>query len=376
MDRQTELSLLDELLGLKGRKSAYLDEAVVQSPIARYMSPERFEQEMAHLFRGLPVMAAHGSELENPGDFLRREISGLPAIICRDRQGAVHAYLNVCRHRGARLVEDGEGCRHSFTCPYHGWTWANTGELRSVPHEAQGFPDLDKGKYGLRRLPTKEMHGWIFVLPNPDGVSNFDLPSEIAADFDWIGMADHCIVQESTIDAPANWKQLAEGGIEAYHFRVAHKNTIAPYFQDNLSSYQGFGPHIRSVLPRATLDDLRDKPRDSWSIRDDANLLYTILPTTQILVQQDHFIWVMMDPRSEGETRLRLATMVPKDSSMPSEYWAQNHAITMRTLKEDFDIGVGVQAGFASRANTDHTFGRYEGALDLFNRTVESYLPG
>ena len=115
--------------------------------------------------------------------------------------------------------------------------------------------------------------------------------------------------------------------------------------------------------------------RETWSIRRDANLLYLIVPTAHLLVQGDHFIWIGYDPRSVGLTRMRLATMVPAERGKPDTYWKHNHDITLRTLQEDFDIGAGVQAGFASGANREHLFGRYEGALDVFNRTVEACLP-
>lgn len=79
-------------------------------------------------------------------------------------------------------------------------------------------------------------------------------------DFRWLGLADHRIAAEETIEIGANWKILMEGGLESYHFRVAHRDTIGPYFADNLLSYQVFGPHLRSVLPRVSMPDLRQIP--------------------------------------------------------------------------------------------------------------------
>ena len=92
-----------------------------------------------------------------------------------------------------------------------------------------------------------------------------------------------------------NWKIIVEGGLEAYHFRVAHAKTIGALFHDNLSTYQCFGPHIRSILARTSIDDLVSIPRDQWQLRDHANILYNLFPNTALLVQFDHVVvWLTL----------------------------------------------------------------------------------
>lgn len=379
MDRATELALLEELAGLRAAGSAYLDEEVVLSPVERYGSAERFDRERRDIFRRLPLIAAHSSELAEPGAFLTRQLSGLPILLTRDRDNACHAFLNVCRHRGARLVGEASGCKNSFSCPYHAWTWSNRGELRGVPHEAQGFPQLDRAAYGLKRLPVLEQHGLVWVIADPAVDPATDIAAFLAPlgdELDWLQLDRLAIAESDSLSCAANWKILVEGGIEAYHFRVAHRDTIGPHFQDNLSSYAMFGPHMRSVLPRMSLDGMTDAPREQWAIREHANVLYSIFPANQFLVMQDHVAWIGQDPASEGETALRIATLVPAEELTPDRkaHWRRNHEITMTTLAEDFEIGVAVQAGIASGANDNLTFGRYEGALDSFNRKVEAAL--
>ena len=382
MDRTTEIGLIKEIIGLAEQKSAYLDDTIAHSPISRYASPERFERERGMLFRRKPVVAARSEELPEPRSFIAREFMGLPLLLTRDDEGQVRALLNVCRHRGAMVEREASGCKRIFTCPYHGWSFTNDGALRGVPQEAQGFPDLPRAERGLRRMPTAEAHGFIWITANTDEGGRLDIDSwlgALGADLDWLGLADHRIAAETTLELNSNWKTLVEGGIEAYHFRVAHKATIAPYFPDNLSTYQMFGPHMRSVLPRNTMTDLREKPEAEWSIRADANLLYTFMPTTQLLVQQDHIVWISSQPRSESRTTLRLATLAPNGSPDTAEtraHWEKNHKITMATLIEDFDLASEIQAGFSSQGNPSHLFGRFEGALNRFNLVVEEMLAG
>lgn len=375
MDRATELSLLDELAGLKTEGSAFLDTDITHADVTDYTSPERFEAERKHLFRALPVAAAHSGELPDPGSFLTRDLFGSPLLLTRHKDGQAYAFLNVCRHRGARLVDEAEGCKHSFSCPYHAWTYGNNGALRGVPHQKQGFPDIDKSTHGLVALTCAERFGFVWVIADPAADMDIDQwLAPLAKDLDWIGMDKMRIQHSDTLTLNANWKLLIEGGIEAYHFKVAHKDTIGPYFEDNLSSYEQLGSHLRSVLPRSHFADMQ---RDQWNIRRDANLLYSVLPTSQFLVQQDHVAWVEARPVSAGVTELRLSTVGPDTTPLsedPIKHWKQNHRITVTTLTEDFEIGEGIQAGLKSGANRHLTFGRYEGALNAFAKIVDAQI--
>ena len=119
MDRETEVGLIREIVGLADQKTAFLDRDVTHSPISRYASPERFEREMAMIFRRKPVVAAPTSELEGENAFIARDFLGLPLLLTRDADGDVHAFLDVCRHRGAKIEREAAGCKRVFTCPYH-----------------------------------------------------------------------------------------------------------------------------------------------------------------------------------------------------------------------------------------------------------------
>ena len=374
MERETEVGLIEELLGLREAKSHYLDDEIEFNSVDQYQSEAIFQRERDQMFARLPAVAAHVSELPNPGDFVKREIAGRSILVTRDAQGEVHAFLNICRHRGTQLVDDESGCKHRFTCPYHAWSYTNTGELVSVPHMDTGFPDLDKAKYSLKSLQCEERFGFIWVIATPDVSFDFDAYyAPIAAEAEGLDLANMAIAHEEKKVHNSNWKILVEGGIESYHFKVAHRKTIGPYFEDNLSSYQMLGDHMRSVLMRSSMHVLRDQPTSQWRLRDHANIIYTFFPTTQLLVQKDHVVWINSRPVSAGQTELRLATLAPKSRLAEEAYWQKNHQITSTTLNEDFVIGESIQNGFASGANDVITFGRFEGALPEFNRTIKRH---
>ncbi len=378
MQRATEIELAKELLALHEKKSAFLVDDVATSPAEHYLDEARFVAERDKLFRTVPQPILHSSELPEPGSFLRRDLAGLPVLFTRDADGVAHAFLNVCRHRGTRLVDDERGCKSRFSCPYHAWTWNNRGELIGVPHEAQGFPGLDRSEKGLKRLGCAERYGWIWVSAASEAAPDVDACLEgLGAEFDWFDATDSRIVHSDVEIRAVNWKIIVEGGIEAYHFRVAHRDTIAPYFFDNLSSYRLFGPHMRSILAKRTLAEMPEQPDDSWRLRDHAQLLYSIFPSNQFLVQADHFAWIQAEPLSASSTLIRLSTLAPKDRLESEEdlaHWAKNHAITSKTLAEDFVIGESIQSGLETGANDHLTFGRFEGALAEFNRVVDERL--
>jgi len=375
MKRETELELIDEILALKASKSAFLDEAVTRNPVDHYMSEERFKLEEAQIFRKVPTAVAHASELPQAGAFLRRDVAGLPVLLTRDKSGKANAFLNACRHRGTRLVDDEAGCKHRFSCPYHAWTYSNTGDLIAAPHFDEGFNDVDKSNLGLKRLDCQERFGFVWVTP--EALDHVNLNShfgELVQELDALDMDQMFIAHQNVTVRAANWKILVEGGIEAYHFKVAHRTTIGPHFEDNLSSYRTFNQHLRSILPRTSMAKLNGETRDTWRLRDHAQVLYTLFPTTALLVQQDHIAWVKQEPISAGQTRIRLATLVPKSEADRTEHWANNHKITSTTLDEDFEIGESIQSTLSSGANTELLFGRFEGALDQFNQSVERHL--
>jgi phenylpropionate dioxygenase-like ring-hydroxylating dioxygenase large terminal subunit len=370
MKKKEQIALLRELLELKQQQALFLDAGTSARPVSDYLDPERFEAEYAHLSH-LPRIVAHASDLAGPNCFIRRTVNGLPLLVVRGDDRRVRVLLNVCRHRGTRLVSDDQGCRHRFSCPYHAWTWDSQGRFVGAPHFAAGFPGLDKSLLGLKALRCVERYGFVWLLPTGYTGDLDDFLAGLAEDFDWLAMDRLRVAHANVQQRAANWKLLVEGGLEAYHFRVAHRDTVAPLFNDNLSSYHCFGPHIRSVLPRRSITGLKEQPAQRWNIREHANLLYTLFPGQSLLVQQDHVVWIQITPIAVNRTELRLTTLVPEHTERRAEYWRRNHAFTCRTLDEDFDIAESIQAGLTSGANTELTFGRFEGALAVFNECLD-----
>src|ERR1700681_4680057 len=96
--RETELSLIERLLAVCESGTTALADDESRIPVEAYRSTERFDAERRSLFRRLPLIVAHASELASPGDFVTHDALGVPLVVARGSDGTLRAFLNVCRY--------------------------------------------------------------------------------------------------------------------------------------------------------------------------------------------------------------------------------------------------------------------------------------
>ena len=113
---------------------------VVQVPASVYMDNAVLERELETAFRDYPLVVGASTQVREPGSYLLSPWDRLPFVVVRDKGGALRAFLNVCRHRGARLVSGNEKELKFFTCPFHGWVYGLDGELKGVT-KPYNFPE-------------------------------------------------------------------------------------------------------------------------------------------------------------------------------------------------------------------------------------------
>ena len=201
-----------------------------------FTDEELFELEMKHIFEGNWIYLAHESQIAEPGDFYQVYVGRHPVVITRDKSGELHALINTCTHRGATLCRHKKGKRTSFTCPFHGWTFSNTGKLLKVKDQSPdaGYPanfNAD-GALNMKKLGAfGNYRGFLFGSVNPDVVPLEQHLGEAAKIIDLI--VDQApegieVVRGSgsyTFDA--NWKLQAENGADGYHVTATHWNYAA-----------------------------------------------------------------------------------------------------------------------------------------------------
>ena len=108
--------------------------------------------------------------MAQPGDYVRKRLGLQDVIMTRDRDGEIHLLLNRCAHRGNQVCDDAKGNSATFRCPYHGWTYRNTGELIGFPFfKGYGGRKLD---LAMGRVPRVESYqGFVFGSFADDGPS-------------------------------------------------------------------------------------------------------------------------------------------------------------------------------------------------------------
>ncbi len=381
MRLDTQHRLMRQVLAHMAAGTTDMAESVYRQATAAYSSAERLAREKDVLFRQFPLMVGLSCQIPKPGDHFTDDNAGVPLLVVRGEDGVVRAFLNVCRHRGARVAE---GCGHerTFTCPYHGWTYGLDGRLRGIP-DRRSFPGVELEQHGLVPLPVAERDGLLWVKPRPDPTEPVidiaahlgGLDDELAA----YGLDGYHHYETRLIRRQMNWKLVLDTFLEAYHLGVLHKKTVAPLFISNLSLFEPFGRHLREILPRRSMDTQVGLPDDEWDFIAHNTVVYILFPNTALIVQVDHVeTWrVFPVPGKVDACVMVLDFYVPNpiDSDSARRHWERNMDLTIRTVcDEDFPVGEGIQRGMGSGAQTHTSYGRNEPALAHFERNISDAL--
>ncbi len=187
-----------------------------------YRSHLVYQKELSALFYRSWIYAAHISELPNAGDYVLFEIGEDSIIISRDGEGEIHALMNICRHRGARVCEEPRGNRKTFVCPYHGWVYNTDGSLRAA-REMESFEGFDGAELGLKKARVEVFMGMIYINCDPQA-ADFRQPLEnIREPLGAYDLQNARVAHKETYSVDANWKLCLENYLECYHCATSHR---------------------------------------------------------------------------------------------------------------------------------------------------------
>ena len=267
-----------------------------------YLSPARFEQELA-LFQRSPLIIGHQAQLPEPGDSLVHDWLGLPLITMRDRDGQIGTFMNVCRHRGMRLVqEEGKTCLRSLVCPYHNWTYGLDGALRNIPL-SESFGDLDTTELGLVKVPTEVRHGLIWVQATPGQTMDLDQHlAGLGSELDAFGFPDLVFGEQAVREINCNWKLVQDAFLDGYHVTRLHKNTVGGFFPDSLAETDNIGQHVRSAVARKELESATELPPEQLNLRVHASFSYTVFPNVVLVLHPEYSSIISLFPKSPDKT--------------------------------------------------------------------------
>jgi phenylpropionate dioxygenase-like ring-hydroxylating dioxygenase large terminal subunit len=192
-------------------------------PAGPYYRDDYFELEREAVFRRTWLQIGHISELPEPGTFVVRsvDVANASILITRGKDGVIRAFHNVCTHRGTQLTSDRGGVRSTFTCPYHGWTFSNDGQLRSAP-DFDRF-HVDRSQCSLPAVAVDVCAGLIFInLDKSPRQSLRAYLGPLAEQLETLPVAKATTFSEYVYEIDANWKLTYDNFQENYHLRFIH----------------------------------------------------------------------------------------------------------------------------------------------------------
>ena len=374
-----ERAIIEEILELAANGTTHMLPKVVNNPVTNYTDPAQLEREISVLFRNFPLIIAHSSELKEPGQFVTHDDTGVPILVTRTQSGQVKAFLNVCRHRGARLKNEPCGHTRTFSCPYHAWTYGLDGQLRGMP-QPTGFEGVDRSQLSLVELPIFERFGMIWVVPSvrsqPVDIDAWLAP--MSEQLHGLDLSEHVIFKKWALNRDMSWRLALEGFQESYHFCSAHRDTACAAYLNNQSVHLNFDPHVRHAVPLPKVEELRERAPEDWEYRPYFMTQNYIFPANFVQVQTDHVYVHTIVPTGPGTCVFQCMMLIPEtpQTEKSERYWNKNYELIRTVFDEDFVIGEGIQKGLETGANQHFVFGRYECGLHFGQKAINDALDG
>lgn len=283
-------------------------------PRTAYVDDKWLLHEQRDLFSGSWCLVGTTGDFKDPGDYRLVQIGGYSLVAILDRNGALNAFHNVCRHRGTTLFDDDNGnTGGAIVCPYHRWTYGLDGSLRGVPDKTTCFPDLDRAGLGLKPAGLGVFREFVFV--NADPTASFEDWIAPIRDRSWPHDLYASDVKEAvslTYDLKCNWKVFVENAIDGYHLAYLHEKTLGGPAPDQ-NIWNRAGDHmiwfateegVRHRLPKKIRDENGSIGTISSAAQAGYGGVYYLFPLTLVVPTPYGLSVSSLRPRSPNRTRL------------------------------------------------------------------------
>jgi phenylpropionate dioxygenase-like ring-hydroxylating dioxygenase large terminal subunit len=265
-----------------------------------------YELESERLFMKCWVYVAHETEIPAAGDYVVRNMGEQSVIVSRGEDGTLRVFLNACRHRGMKVCRSDLGNASHFRCPYHGFTYKNSGELTGVPFQRDAYgPELDKSQLSLYQARTETYKGLIYATWNESAEPLDAYLSHMKWYIDLlVGRAEMEVIGSPQVyEVAANWKLAAENFItDAYHTAHTHGSIVELGLVPN-PTFAKHGYHIHAgnghglglgtgvpgspdILPQELMEDYARNltPEQFAVLKRTRNLHATVFPNLSFLI--------------------------------------------------------------------------------------------
>ena len=388
MQRDEQVRLLKGLISHLDANTNVDAGGLMENPAETYTCEKRFAKEWDTFFKNHPQIVGMTGDLPQPGTFFTRDDFGMPLLATRNKKGTFKAFANVCAHRAVVVENEKKGIKSSFTCPFHGWTYDDSGKLIGFP-KPDHFGEINKSCYGLTELPCIEQYGFLWVHPNPKGKISLKkiFGSKLMEEFDAWGFENLTLTREEEIITDMNWKLAIDTFGETYHFPILHKNTLFEGFHGNVQMFDTFGRNARLILCLRDIDNMRHEPISNWHIKKGAFPVYFFFPNVILNVSDTGVILVREYPLEHSPhksvskvsyyfTPEALEYFNPEKMKQMEELPGENpyESFGQIVRDEDYVVAAASHKGLRSGAVQHVTFGKNEPALHHYHNTFREAL--
>ena len=379
MSREKLVAMAERTIAHNKAGTVHLTESVTTIPASNYFDPERWQREVDMIFKRVPLLLAMTAEIKEVNTYKAIDVVGMPVLISRGADGVARAFVNMCSHRGAQLVDPGVGTARRFACPYHNWTYNQEGDLVGV-FKQDDFGQLDTSCLGLTQLPIAERAGLIWVTLSPDSTLDFD--AFFAGYDEMLEFCDFASMNHfgTRILAGPNWKISFDGYVDFYHLPILHKNTFGPDMSPD-ALFHRVGPHQRVTGPRGNWAKLEGRPTSEWPDSVLTGGVWSVFPHGSIagFEIEGHKIYQVARvfpgaTADESVTYLDFISTAPKTDEFIAAANRQIAFLENVVRDEDYATGLKIQRTVKTGAKKDLIFGRNEGGAQYVHGWLDALL--
>ncbi len=353
-------------------------------PAWLYSDPDYYEVELTRVIRPSWQVVCHVSDVAGAGDWHSLDYAGESVVVMRGPDGAIRAFHNVCRHRGARILDGVRGCARRIVCPYHAWTYAADGRLIGVPQRESYDPGALDG-IGLAAVEHEIWRGFVFVRLEAGGPSVAEMMRPYAHEiapyrFEQLRALGRVTLRSRRV----NWKNIADNYSDGLHIAVAHPG---------LKRLMGEGYGVESdAWVDKMWGPLVDRPSSNPSERAYCHFLpgvphlpaerqrlwayFKLWPNVAFDIYPDQVDFMQFLPVSPTETLIReISYALPDDRREMRAARYLNWRINRQVNAEDTELVARVQQGMGSSSFSVGPLSREEVALRQFAARIRTLIP-